>query len=159
MKFLLNLLFVSLFSVACFANSDSEATASSEGFDAQAVLDNYLIDGTLTGQEGYTAEQKTYQKGAYVYTERTWENGDESLNVITYNRQIKKFQEWGFYPWGTFYVQGEWNEDRQTMFYHSDNGEPTAKMTFNEDKTVSLEMLNLNNGDFFIWKAEIVPSK
>ena len=159
MKHILKLFLLSIISAFTFVYADTESTTKPEAFDAQSVLENYLIDGTLTSVDGYTAEQKTYQKGAYVYQERTWANGDESLNIITYNQQIKKFQEWGFYPWGTFYAQGEWNEARKTMFYHNEEGQPTAKLIFNEDKSASLEMLNLNNGDFFIWTATIVPSE
>lgn len=158
MKILLNLLLFVAFSVASFAHSNENSPESPEAFDAQAVLNHFLTDGTLTTEEGYTAKQKTHQKGSYVYIERTWENGDESLNVITYNQEIKKFQEWGFYRWGTFYAQGEWNEERKTMFYHTEDGQPTAKLTFNEDNSSSLEMLNLNNGDFFIWSAKITPA-
>ena len=155
MKLILNLLIYILISTAIYADS----TASSDAFDAQAVLNYYLLDGTFTAEEGYTAQQKTYQKGSYVYTERTWENGDPSLNVITYNQEIGKFQEWGFYQWGTFYSQGVWNEELKTMFYHTEDGQPTAKLAFNEDNSASLEMLNLNNGDFFIWKAKITSAK
>lgn len=45
------------------------------------------------------------------------------------------------------------------MFYHTEDGQPTAKLAFNEDNSASLEMLNLNNGDFFIWKAKITSAK
>ena len=76
-----------------------------------------------------------------------------------YNQEIGKFQEWGFYQWGTFYSQGVWNEELKTMFYHTEDGQPTAKLAFNEDNSASLEMLNLNNGDFFIWKAKITSAK
>ncbi|MAV39863.1 MAG: hypothetical protein CML12_04740 [Puniceicoccaceae bacterium] len=142
------------------AHADAEANPAEEAsFDPQAVLDHYLYDANFTSADGFTAEQKAYQKDAYVYLERTWENGDQSLNVMTYNFEIQKFQEWGFYPWGTFYVQGEWNEEQKTMFYHKENGEPTAKIRFNDDKSADLEMLNLNNGDFFIWRARITPKE
>ena len=159
MEHIFRLFLLSIIAAFTFVYADAESSPKNEAFDAQSVLEHYLIDGTLTSADGYTAEQKSYQKGAYVYQERTWVNGDESLNIITYNQQIKKFQEWGFYPWGTFYAQGEWNEARKTMFYHTEEGQPTAKLIFNDDSSVSLEMLNLNNGDFFIWTAKIVPSE
>ena len=88
MKHFLKLFLLSIIPAFTFVYADAESTTKPEAFDAQSVLENYLIDGTLTSVDGYTAEQKTYQKGAYVYQERTWVNGDESLNIITYNQQI-----------------------------------------------------------------------